>query len=187
MSCRPALPDSSFTPFITAPPSSSSLRVTRSLTFAPRETDAMTISVGLLPACLSCRSLWTTMVQGEEVVSSQGRGEGALLGLVGVPGGKRLSLLAKYSCLLCWNPREKSSVEEEIKEKEEAIRQRSDEVQVCSPPSSFRDPEQKGGLVVWLAGERLSAVRWILEISISVFVSFRWKPSPKKTLFSFLI
>lgn len=70
----------------------------------------------------------TAMVQGEEVVSSRG----AWLGLADVPTVKCLSLLAKYSCLLCWNSREKSSVEEEIKEKEEAIRQRTDEVQVCS-------------------------------------------------------
>uniref|UniRef100_A0AAQ4R5F3 Epidermal growth factor receptor pathway substrate 15 n=1 Tax=Gasterosteus aculeatus aculeatus TaxID=481459 RepID=A0AAQ4R5F3_GASAC len=46
-----------------------------------------------------------------------------------IPGLPALSLVAKYSCLLCWTPREKSSVEEEIKEKEEAIRQRSTEVQ----------------------------------------------------------
>uniref|UniRef100_A0AAX7TN96 Epidermal growth factor receptor pathway substrate 15 n=1 Tax=Astatotilapia calliptera TaxID=8154 RepID=A0AAX7TN96_ASTCA len=44
-------------------------------------------------------------------------------------GGLVLSLVVKYTCLLCCNPREKSSVEEEIKEKEEAIRQRSTEVQ----------------------------------------------------------
>uniref|UniRef100_A0A665U4T2 Epidermal growth factor receptor pathway substrate 15 n=1 Tax=Echeneis naucrates TaxID=173247 RepID=A0A665U4T2_ECHNA len=46
-----------------------------------------------------------------------------------IPGLPSLSLVAKYSCLLCWTPREKSSVEEEIKEKEEAIRERSSEVQ----------------------------------------------------------
>uniref|UniRef100_A0A671VFZ9 Epidermal growth factor receptor pathway substrate 15 n=1 Tax=Sparus aurata TaxID=8175 RepID=A0A671VFZ9_SPAAU len=46
-----------------------------------------------------------------------------------IPGLPSLSLVAKYSCFLCWAPREKSSVEEEIKEKEEAIRQRSSEVQ----------------------------------------------------------
>uniref|UniRef100_A0A8C4ITB7 Epidermal growth factor receptor pathway substrate 15 n=1 Tax=Dicentrarchus labrax TaxID=13489 RepID=A0A8C4ITB7_DICLA len=51
------------------------------------------------------------------------------LGELGVPGLPSLSLVAKYSCLLCWPPREKSSVEDEIKEKEEAIRQRSNEVQ----------------------------------------------------------
>lgn len=75
------------------------------------------------------------VVQGEEVVV-QGQGEEdsleSWLGLGGlaVPGLPSLSLVAKYSCLLCWTPREKSSVEEEIKEKEEAIRQRSSEVQV---------------------------------------------------------
>uniref|UniRef100_H2SBZ0 Epidermal growth factor receptor pathway substrate 15 n=1 Tax=Takifugu rubripes TaxID=31033 RepID=H2SBZ0_TAKRU len=37
--------------------------------------------------------------------------------------------MPKYSCVLCWTPREKVSVEEEIKEKEEAVRQRSSEVQ----------------------------------------------------------
>lgn len=75
------------------------------------------------------------VVQREEV---QGKGkEGSVeswmgLGGFGVPGLPALSLVAKYSCLLCWTPREKSSVEEEIKEKEEAIRQRSTEVQVRS-------------------------------------------------------
>uniref|UniRef100_A0AAQ4R653 Epidermal growth factor receptor pathway substrate 15 n=1 Tax=Gasterosteus aculeatus aculeatus TaxID=481459 RepID=A0AAQ4R653_GASAC len=74
----------------------------------------------------------TMVVQREEV---QGKGkEGSVeswmgLGGFGVPGLPALSLVAKYSCLLCWTPREKSSVEEEIKEKEEAIRQRSTEVQ----------------------------------------------------------
>lgn len=43
-----------------------------------------------------------------------------------------MTLLPKYSCILCWTPREKSSVEDEIKEKEEAIRQHSSEVQVRS-------------------------------------------------------
>lgn len=41
-----------------------------------------------------------------------------------------MTLVPKYSCILCWTPREKSSVEDEIKEKEEAIRQHSSEVQV---------------------------------------------------------
>lgn len=70
----------------------------------------------------------------EEVIVAQGQGEESWLGLVGlgVPSLPSLSLVAKYSCLLCWTPREKSSVEEEIKEKEEAIRQRSTEVQVRS-------------------------------------------------------
>ncbi|KAI3368775.1 hypothetical protein L3Q82_025762, partial [Scortum barcoo] len=75
------------------------------------------------------------VVQGEEVVVVQGQvkqgSAESWLGLagLGVPGLTPLSLVAKYSCLLCWTPREKSSVEEEIKEKEEAIRQRSSEVQ----------------------------------------------------------
>lgn len=66
------------------------------------------------------------VVQGEEVAVAMG--DEGWLGL-GLPS---LSLVAKYSCLLCWTPREKSSVEDEIKEKEEAIRQRSSEVQVRS-------------------------------------------------------
>lgn len=74
------------------------------------------------------------VVQGEETVVVQGEEQSAenwlRLGGLGVPGLPSLSLVAKYSCLLCWSPREKSSVEEEIKEKEEAIRQRSTEVQV---------------------------------------------------------
>ena len=67
------------------------------------------------------------------VVQGQGR-DGSVekwLGL-GVPGVPSLSLVAKYSCLLCWTPREKITVEEEIKEKEDAIRQRNNEVQVRS-------------------------------------------------------
>lgn len=47
-----------------------------------------------------------------------------------------MTLVPKYSCILCWTPREKSSVEDEIKEKEEAIRQHSSEVQVRSRCSS---------------------------------------------------
>lgn len=77
------------------------------------------------------------VVQGEEmVVVVQGQGEEHSaenwlgLGGFGVPSLPSLSSVAKYSCLLCWSPREKSTVEEEIKEKEEAIRQRSNEVQV---------------------------------------------------------
>lgn len=78
------------------------------------------------------------VAQGGEAVLVQGRGtEGSAeswlgLGGLGVPGLPSLSAVAKYSCLLCWTPREKSSVEEEIKEKEEAVSQRSSEVQVRS-------------------------------------------------------
>lgn len=78
------------------------------------------------------------VVEGEEMVVVQGQGEERSaenwlgLGGFGVPVLPSLSLVAKYSCLLCWSPREKSSVEEEIKEKEEAIRQRSSEVQVSA-------------------------------------------------------
>lgn len=78
------------------------------------------------------------VAQGEEIVGVQEQGkEGSVeswlaLGGFGVPVLPSLSSVVKYSCLLCWNPREKSTVEEEIKEKEEAIRQRSSEVQVGS-------------------------------------------------------
>lgn len=71
------------------------------------------------------------VAQGEE--GTEGSAESWLgLGGLGVPGLPPLSVVAKYSCLLCWTPREKSSVEEEIKEKEEAVSQRSGEVQVRS-------------------------------------------------------
>lgn len=75
--------------------------------------------------------------QGEEVtVGVQQQGEDSSLkswqglGGLGVQGLTFLTSVAKYSCLLCWTTREKTSVEEEIKEKEDAIRQRSNEVQV---------------------------------------------------------
>lgn len=72
--------------------------------------------------------------QGEDMVVAQGQDGGGssekCFGVLGLSGLPSLSMVAKYSCLLCWAPREKSSVEEEIKEKEEAIRQRSSEVQV---------------------------------------------------------
>lgn len=55
------------------------------------------------------------------------------LGGVGLQSLTCLSSVANHFRLLCWTPREKSSVEEEIKEKEEAIRQRTDEVQVRLP------------------------------------------------------
>lgn len=76
------------------------------------------------------------VAQGEEVGPVQGPGiEGSAeswlglsgLGILGLPS---LSSVAKFSCLWCWTPREKSSVEDEIKEKEEAVSQRSSEVQV---------------------------------------------------------
>lgn len=43
--------------------------------------------------------------------------------------GPALTAVLKYSCF-CWSFREKSSVEQEIKEKEESVRQRTNEVQV---------------------------------------------------------
>lgn len=84
------------------------------------------------------------MVQGEEIVVAPWQGEertvGSWLGLgeLGLPGLPSLSSVVKYSCLLCWTPREKCSVEEEIKEKEEAIRLRSSEVQVRVLVSLYR-------------------------------------------------
>lgn len=79
------------------------------------------------------------VVQREVVVSVQEQGEDGLaaswLSGPALTGRPSLSSVAKYFCLLCWTPREKSSVEQEVKEKEEAIRQRSSEVQVrCSWP-----------------------------------------------------
>lgn len=65
------------------------------------------------------------MVEGSELTQGWARMVG--LRILALPA---LSDMAKYSCLLRWTPREKSSVEEEIKEKEEAIRRRSNEVQV---------------------------------------------------------
>lgn len=71
--------------------------------------------------------------QGEEVVLVQAQARKASAeGWLGPGGLQSMTLVAKYSCVLCWTPREKGSVEEEIKEKEEAIRQRSSEVQVRS-------------------------------------------------------
>lgn len=87
------------------------------------------------------------VAQGEE--GTEGSAESWLgLGGLGVPGLPPLSVVAKYSCLLCWPPREKSSVEEEIKEKEEAVSQRSGEVQVrsrclCLSVSSSLSPVQR--------------------------------------------
>jgi len=50
-----------------------------------------------------------------------------------VPGGwlsvPAVATVIKYSCL-CWSFREKSTVEQDIKEREETIRQRNSEVQV---------------------------------------------------------
>lgn len=63
----------------------------------------------------------------------QGQARKALAeGWPGQGGLQSMTLVPKYSCNLCWTPREKSSVEDEIKEKEEAIRQHSSEVQVRS-------------------------------------------------------
>lgn len=79
------------------------------------------------------------VVQGDEVAGGSADGRLWLggLGLSGLPS------LAKCSYLLCWTSREKSTMEEEIKEKEENIRERSSEVQVRSLfTGSFRAEEQ---------------------------------------------
>lgn len=78
------------------------------------------------------------MLQGEElVVEGPGKGGGWLglegMGLGGLGLGlglPSLSSVAKSSCLLCWTSREKSTVEQEIKEREESIQRRTSEVQV---------------------------------------------------------
>lgn len=71
--------------------------------------------------------------QGQGVVQVQPQArEASGEGWLGQGDTPSMTLVPKYSCVLCWTPREKVSVEEEIKEKEEAIRQRSSEVQVRS-------------------------------------------------------
>lgn len=62
------------------------------------------------------------VVQGEELSSS-----GGVVAWLGVPS---VSTVIKKSCLLCWSYREKSSVEQDINEKEERVRERTSEVQV---------------------------------------------------------
>uniref|UniRef100_A0A8C7NIW8 Epidermal growth factor receptor pathway substrate 15 n=1 Tax=Oncorhynchus mykiss TaxID=8022 RepID=A0A8C7NIW8_ONCMY len=51
---------------------------------------------------------------------------GGVVAWLGVPS---VSTVIKYSCLLCWSSREKSNVEQEIKEQEKSIRERTSEVQ----------------------------------------------------------
>lgn len=36
----------------------------------------------------------------------------------------------KYSCIVCWSSREKTNVEQDLKEKEDQIKRRTSEVQV---------------------------------------------------------
>lgn len=36
----------------------------------------------------------------------------------------------RYSCMVCWSSREKTNVEQELNEKEEAVKKRTNEVQV---------------------------------------------------------
>lgn len=45
----------------------------------------------------------------------------------------------KYSCIVCWSSREKNNVEQDLKEKEDAIKQRTSEVQVNKPPNFCSD------------------------------------------------
>ena len=42
----------------------------------------------------------------------------------------------KYSCIVCWSSREKNNVEQDLKEKEDAVKQRTSEVQVCELSNS---------------------------------------------------
>ena len=76
------------------------------------------------------------VAQGEQLVAGRPAGKGSVGSWLGLGGLEGLGLLpslssvAKYSCLLCWDSREKSGVEQEIKEKEETIQQRTSEVQV---------------------------------------------------------
>ncbi len=113
------------------------------------------------------------VVQGEEVAVVQGQSnEGSVeswlgLGGLGVPGLPSLSVVAKYSCLLCWTPREKSSVEEEIKEKEEAIRQRSSEVQVRSHCLCL-----SVSLCLWIY-EQTESMAWSCRYLLSYFCNQR--------------
>lgn len=68
------------------------------------------------------------VVQGVELSAGQDcRGGGGVVAWLGVPS---VSTVIKYSCLLCWSSREKSNVEQEIKEQEKSIRERTSEVQV---------------------------------------------------------
>lgn len=36
----------------------------------------------------------------------------------------------RYSCIVCWSSREKNNVEQDLKEKEDTVKQRTSEVQV---------------------------------------------------------
>lgn len=71
------------------------------------------------------------VVQEEQGVAAEHRTESWLwrysLGII-----PSLSSLAKCSYLFCWDRREKATVEDEIKEKEAAISEHSNEVQVRS-------------------------------------------------------
>ncbi|XP_029110636.1 LOW QUALITY PROTEIN: epidermal growth factor receptor substrate 15 [Scleropages formosus] len=91
----------------------------------PRPTQAH-ILVVQQPSRLSARQQLAGMVvEGEELSSEAPDGEEG----GGWPALSSFSSAFKYSCLFCWSSREKSSVEQEIKEKEESIQQRSSEVQ----------------------------------------------------------
>lgn len=43
----------------------------------------------------------------------------------------------KYSCIVCWSSREKNNVEQDLKEKEDTIKQRTSEVQVNKTQNYF--------------------------------------------------
>lgn len=46
---------------------------------------------------------------------------------INVPG---VADVLKYSCIICWSSREKNNVEQDLQEKEDAIKQRTSEIQV---------------------------------------------------------
>lgn len=45
----------------------------------------------------------------------------------------------KYSCIVCWSSREKNNVEQDLKEKEDTIKQRTSEVQVSKAQNYCSD------------------------------------------------
>lgn len=79
---------------------------------------------------------------------------------------RSMTLVPKCSCVLCWTPREKSSVEDEIKEKEEAIRQHSSEVQVssrcCSESPSLTSSSRRAPFLGRLL---VGCLLWFSELS----------------------
>lgn len=57
------------------------------------------------------------------------RRETGLGGWITVPG---VADVLKYSCIVCWSSREKNDVEHDLKEKDDTIKQRTNEIQVIS-------------------------------------------------------